>query len=1248
MFEKHIENTLDFISQKGYSLNDIHFLNEVCIFLAQLLNVNYVIIDKYSVEEPKIAEIVSFYQKDKHLFLPNEKYGLKNTPCDNVINKSICSYQNNLTKLFPKDQMLVNMEIESYVGIPLWGSNKQPIGLIAIMDTEAYKNIDIAEIVIKIISLKVEKILEKILLKDKIDLKNKSLEETENRLIEAQKIAGLGTYSFDIATLYWESSKILDDIFGIKQSYVKDINGWIKLIHPDDREQMTSYLENNILKNHEFFDKQYRVIKNNNKEDLWVHGFGKLIFDEIGNPIKLIGTIQDISSTKKFQDELHKANITVQKSELLFKSIIEQAGDGMFLSDAHGNIVNVNTKACQNLGYTKAELLAMKVEDFDEMFTSSADVKKIFNTISLNQQKTIETIHKRKDGTIFPVEVNVGTFQLDDEKFFLGFARDISFRKKISRDNKLLSAAVAQSANAIIITDSNGDIEFTNPKFSEVTGYSAEEALGKNPRILNSGSLPKNFFASLWDTILKGESWQGQFQNKTKSGELFWERTTITPIFNEQNVITNFLAIKENITEKIQSEIDLKEAYLKLKESEDYLKRILQTANEGFWIIDNKAITIEVNTKLCKILGYAKSEFKNKSIYNFVDTENADIFKLQLKNREQGKATSYEIELTTQKGKKVICLFNTSPIYNKANEKIGSFALVTDITKLKITSNKLKSRNKKLNELSIELFENNKLLIESRDRYLSLFEQTPISIFEEDFSEVISLINQKKNEVSDLKKYLDENLDFVKLCVNKIKILDVNDTSLKLFGVKDKNELINHLRLTNSVTSFEALKNEFLAIANGEKTFITESEFVNTKGEKIWGFVKLAFVNNKGKAIATIIDITNIKNAKNELILAKEKAEESNRLKTEFLNNMSHEIRTPMNGILGFSELLKNENLSLVKRNYFVSIIQNSGKQLLQVIDDILEISRLGTKQVKVLETKVCLNDLLLELFSIFDLKAKENGVSLYVKNQLSDCESTIYTDKGKLQKILSNLIENAIKFTNKGNITFGYKLVNNTLEIFVKDTGIGIKPEKQEIIFERFSQEEKDLSRNVSGLGLGLAIAKENTELLKGEISVESIKWEGATFWVKIPYKPVEDSSKEEFSSKKDVEMRSKYKVLVAEDEEVNFLFIEIILLDKILLNCEIIHAKDGKEALNICKNQPDIDFVLMDINMPVMDGHESTRRIREFNTKLPIIAQTAYSTPEDKERAFAAGCNNFISKPINIDELKAIIDSHLVEDLN
>ncbi len=255
---------------------------------------------------------------------------------------------------------------------------------------------------------------------------------------------------------------------------------------------------------------------------------------------------------------------------------------------------------------------------------------------------------------------------------------------------------------------------------------------------------------------------------------------------------------------------------------------------------------------------------------------------------------------------------------------------------------------------------------------------------------------------------------------------------------------------------------------------------------------------------------------------AKEKAEESDRLKTEFLYNVSHEIRTPMNGILGFANMLDNPEITDKTRKQYIDIIQSNGTQLIQIIDDIIEISFLGTKQVKAVLSKVCLNDLLQELFSVFDKKAKENKTPLYLKIGLSDKKSRITTDKSKLRKVLTRLLENAIKFTSKGSIEFGYSLVKaqgtdflseeancEFVELYVKDTGIGIVPEKQKIIFKQFSQEEKDLSRKVGGLGLGLSIAKENAKLLGGNITLKSEKEKGSTFFVSIPYKQVNFKAK-------------------------------------------------------------------------------------------------------------------------------------------
>lgn len=257
------------------------------------------------------------------------------------------------------------------------------------------------------------------------------------------------------------------------------------------------------------------------------------------------------------------------------------------------------------------------------------------------------------------------------------------------------------------------------------------------------------------------------------------------------------------------------------------------------------------------------------------------------------------------------------------------------------------------------------------------------------------------------------------------------------------------------------------------------------------------------KALRKLIEEKNIKlvNQNRELLNAKKKAEESDKLKTEFLNNMSHEVRTPMNGIVGFSTLLGNPALKNEKREFYTNVIQNSATQLLQIINDILEISTLGTKQVRVMNNKFSINELLTELCAIHQIKADEQQIELRFKNALPDAESFIESDKLKISKVVNNLIENALKFTIEGFVEVGYIVESDIIKIYVKDTGIGIAPENFQKIFERFAQEGKDISKLYGGLGLGLCIAKENTELIGGHISLESEKGKGSTFCMIIPY---------------------------------------------------------------------------------------------------------------------------------------------------
>jgi CheY-like chemotaxis protein len=381
-----------------------------------------------------------------------------------------------------------------------------------------------------------------------------------------------------------------------------------------------------------------------------------------------------------------------------------------------------------------------------------------------------------------------------------------------------------------------------------------------------------------------------------------------------------------------------------------------------------------------------------------------------------------------------------------------------------------------------------------------------------------------------------------------------------------------------------------------------------------------------------------ILNKKNkELEIAKNKAEESDHLKSSFLANMSHEIRTPMNGIIGFSEFLLSHDLSQEKRAYFSRIIMSSSEQLLKIIDNILEISTLETNQVSVDQDEFCLNDLLMEQFSIFNITATSKNIPLYLKKGLTDSKSKICCDKLKLSKILNNLLENALKFTTKGYIEFGYHHKDKKLELYVKDTGIGVNENFKDEIFNRFFQEERDISKMEGGLGIGLSIAKENALLLDGDITLESKKGEGSTFTFTFPYKPIITSEKTD----DDISLQRWPKtVLIAEDETVNYLYLETIFNENKKLDCVLIHAKNGEEAITHCKENQSIDLILMDIKMPLIDGLAATQKIREFRPNLPIVAQTAYSSNQEKEEALAMGCNDFISKPINKKDLFSKID--------
>jgi PAS domain S-box-containing protein len=421
-------------------------------------------------------------------------------------------------------------------------------------------------------------------------------------------------------------------------------------------------------------------------------------------------------------------------------------------------------------------------------------------------------------------------------------------------------------------------------------------------------------------------------------------------------------------------------------------------------------------------------------------------------------------------------------------------------------------------------------------------------------------------------------------------------------------------------------------IRTGKPIFDLEEEFINAEGIKRWLLTTKIPLRDKDGNIIGLVgighDITERKEIVEELIRAKEKAEESDKLKTAFLHNISHEIRTPMNAIVGFSALLGEPEVDEKTRKSYIEVIMQSSNHLLSIITDIVDISNIEANLIKTYKNEVPINTTIKSLFNQFIPKAAEKKIDMIWEPGLSDYDALILTDKSKLSQIISNLISNAIKFTDKGTIKIGYKLVENFLEFCVSDTGIGISPEHHARIFDRFYQVSNAMERLYEGTGLGLAISKAYIEHLGGKIWLSSEQGKGTSFFFTIPYEkqvatnlPVTEKGVPDsyvFNVKK--------VILVAEDIESNFKLIRYFLSGS---NVEVLHAYNGKEAVERCLSTGKIDLILMDIKMPVMDGYTAVKLIREKNTSVPIIAQTAYV--DDKEKAIECGCSGFISKPFD-----------------
>jgi PAS domain S-box-containing protein len=640
-------------------------------------------------------------------------------------------------------------------------------------------------------------------------------------------------------------------------------------------------------------------------------------------------------------------------------------------------------------------------------------------------------------------------------------------------------------------------------------------------------------------------------------------------------------------------DIDLSEQ--KLVEEKYHI--LIQDSPVGIYQTDAQGKCIFTNRNWRKMSGLTEEEAKGDGWIKALHEDDTNkVFQNWKRMVESNGKWGHEYRIKDRAGK-VSWVFGTaSTMYNEANEVMGYIGTNTDITKLKQTEKALK---------------------DSDARWRTFLQDIP--------------------------KVAVQGYDINGKTVywNKASELLYGYPAEEAIGIP----LIELVFPEESKSNFvKAFKQMFAT-----KTPIPASE-LNLKhkdGSPINVYSSHAYVEIPGcepEMYCIDIDLSERKKAEADSIKAKEKAEESDRLKSAFLANMSHEIRTPMNGILGFADLLKKPNLSGEQQQDYINIIKNSGTRMLNIINSIVSISKIESGSKKVNNTELDINEQINYIYTFFKPEVEAKGIQFSFKNAAPSSTNFICSDREKLLAILTNLVKNAIKFTERGSIALGYIQKDTFVEFYVEDTGIGIACERQEAIFERFIQADITDKLAFQGAGLGLAISKAYVEMLGGKLWVESKTGKGSIFRFTIPQKiDLKKSAKMTKDSKNtsaDFKINN-LKILIAEDDEASQFLLSLMLKE---ISAELLHASNGMEVVELCRKNPDLDLILMDIKMPIISGYEATRQIREFNTDVIVIAQTAFGLSGDREKVMEAGCNDYLSKPVTKDNLISTIKKHFV----
>ncbi|WP_299528188.1 PAS domain S-box protein [uncultured Lutibacter sp.] len=919
--------------------------------------------------------------------------------------------------------------------------------------------------------------------------------------------------------------------------------------------------------------------------------------------------------------ELNEANNLKKELANKYIELYDFAPNGYFSINKDNEIIELNFAAAKMLGRDRSNVKKSQFGFFVLPETRTIFNQFLENVFSSGLKQTCEVVISTNGDA--PMYLYLTGIIVANGDYCLVTAIDITEQKKSQEALLKKDKAINASSQVIFITDQEGIITFINPEFTKMYGYEADEIIGKTtPRILKSGAQTDQFYTNFWNTLRNKESIISvEFNNKRKDGSFIEVASTANPILDEQGAIIGFVGMHKDVTER--------------KRAETIQNIILNISNAS-----------QKDSDLVEFIGIIQKELgrviDTSNFFVALYNEETDTFKLPYFKDVQDKMTKFPVgkTMTGLVIKKGVSLLLDKEAVNKLvkNKEVDKIGFDSEIW----LGVPLKTKDKIIGALVVQSYTNPTAFAEKDKEVLEII------------SHQISLSIERKNneeELNSTKKYLENlinhanapiivwNSNFEIQIFNKAFERLTGYVSNKIIGhtleflfplesIIETREKVNHTVLGNFWETIEIP----IQCKNGETKIV------------LWNSANI-YDSDEKTLISTIAqgnDITSRKKVELDLIKSKEKAEESDRLKSAFLANMSHEIRTPMNGILGFSDLLKTPHLSDEQQQKYIGVIEKSGKRMLNIINDIVDISKIeaGLMHVEIKESNI--NEQIEYIYTLFKPEVEAKGMQFFFKNTLPLKEAFIKTDREKVFAIFTNLVKNAIKYTNEGSIEFGYEKKGDYLEFYIKDTGIGIPKDRQEAIFERFIQADIMDKMAREGAGLGLSITKAYIEMLGGKIWVESEEGIGSTFYFTLPYfmKPKEKNSTKDVEVTENTEHQVKnLKTLIAEDDEASEILLSINVSE---FSNEIKNARTGTETIEICRNNPDIDLILLDIQMPEMNGLEATRQIRKFNKNVIIIAQTAYGLTGDLEKSLNAGCNDYIAKPINKSELKSLIQKY------